>query len=69
MGVTLVPIAPITRSEGGVNPFGQVFSPDATRILVRVNPSRQAFVLDPHTGATEDMEWSEDTPGWQRLAR
>jgi Tol biopolymer transport system component len=68
-GSDAVPITPVTRSAGGVNPFGQVFSPDATRIVVRVDPSREAFVLDPGTGSSERLEWSEDTPAWQRVAR
>ena len=68
-GRDAVPITPVTRSQGGVNPYGQVFSPDASRVVIRVDPSRTAFVLDPRTGSTEPLEWSEGTPGWQRLAR
>lgn len=68
-GRDAVPITPVTRSESGVNPYGQVFSPDASRVVIRIDPSRRAFVLDPRTGATEPLEWSEGTPGWQRLAR
>ena len=68
-GRDAVAIAPLTRSQSGTNPFGQAFSPDATRIVIRIDPSRTAFVLDPRTGASEPLEWSEDTPGWQRIAR
>jgi hypothetical protein len=68
-GEDSVPITPVTRSQAGVDPFGQAFSPDATKILIRIDPSREAFVLDPETGASEDLEWSEDTPAWQRVAR
>jgi Tol biopolymer transport system component len=67
-GSDAVPITPVTRSAGGVNPFGQVFSPDATRIVIRIDPSRTAMVLDPRTGSSEELEWSEDTPAWQRVA-
>jgi hypothetical protein len=66
-GRDAMPIVPVTRSRGGVDPFGEIFSPDATRILVKIDPSRTSFVLDPRTGSTEDMEWTEDVPGWQRL--
>ena len=68
-GEDAVPITPVTRSQAGVNPFGQTFSPDATKILIHTDPSRTALVLDRETGTTEDLEWTEDIPGWQRLAR
>jgi Tol biopolymer transport system component len=67
-GSDAVPITPVTRSAGGVNPYGQVFSPDATRVVIRVDPSRTAMVLDPRTGSSEPLDWSEDTPAWQRVA-
>lgn len=64
------PITPVTRSQSGVGPFGALYAPDATRVMIQVYPSKSTYLLDPHAGTTEpvDLE-SNDLPGWQRLAR
>ena len=45
------------------------FSPDGTQILVGVRTDTPSvYSVDPATGASERLDWTEDVPTWQRVA-
>ncbi|TAL07514.1 MAG: hypothetical protein EPO00_09200 [Chloroflexota bacterium] len=47
----------------------KTWSPDGTRVLMRSDNTREAFSIDPMTGAYERLDWTSDLPDWQRVAR
>lgn len=68
-GSDATPVLPAIRSQGGVMPFGMLYSPDATRLLIQVFPEKKTYMFDVRTGTAEPIDWEigEDPPGWQRL--
>jgi Tol biopolymer transport system component len=44
------------------------WSPDGTRVIVKVNNAQQVWSVDPVTGVGELLPWAGDLPGWQRRA-
>lgn len=61
------PIGP--QNVGG--DLGKAWSPDGTRILMRVQDTTpgQVFAIDPVTGEYEELTWTTGMPDWQRVAR
>lgn len=45
----------------------KTWSPDGTRVLVRAENTRQVFSVDPLTGETAQLTWTEELPDWQRV--
>jgi Tol biopolymer transport system component len=70
-GSDATPVLPAIRSQGGVMPFGMLYSPDATRLMIQVFPEHKVYMIDAATGKAEPLDWvvGEDPPGWQRLPR
>lgn len=65
------PARDIGRRFAGGQDTGLVktWSPDGTRVLVRVANTEQIFSIDPVSGRDEEMPWTgADLPDYQRLA-
>jgi Tol biopolymer transport system component len=55
--------------DGGENTGLPAFwSPDGSRILVRVDNAHEIWSVDPVSGVGEHLSWAGDLPGWQRRA-
>jgi Tol biopolymer transport system component len=68
-GADAFAVSPLVRSASGENPFGHVFAPDGTQILVVNWASEEVFVTPVGGGPTENLPWDvNDPPDWQRAA-
>jgi Tol biopolymer transport system component len=62
--------APARRLELVLDSENQVksWSPDGSRILLCACDRNKVYSIDPVSGASEQLPWAADAPGWQRLA-
>jgi hypothetical protein len=46
----------------------KAWSPDATRVLMRSENTKEVFSIDPIAGDFETLPWTTELPDWQRVA-
>lgn len=49
--------------------LSKAWAPDGSRILMMNNQTMEIYLIDPVSGGAERLEWAEDMPDWQRVAR
>jgi Tol biopolymer transport system component len=57
------------RVPGGEDTgLGKTWSPDGSRILLSASNTHQVWSVDPVSGASELLPWTDNLPDWQRVA-